>query len=89
MFMTILPQNNDVNGAKLSQNIFHFQSPAVFFPSKLIKLGSGAQQCAGEKHMFVLLGHRTCLYFWATVGLSGNQRTYVKFTGRNSSSSIS
>ena len=31
MFLAILPKNNDLNGAKLSQNIVHSQSPAIFF----------------------------------------------------------
>ena len=31
MFLTILPRNNYLNGAKLSQNIFHFHSTAIFF----------------------------------------------------------
>ena len=31
MFLAILPKNNALNGAKLSQNIFHFQSTAIFF----------------------------------------------------------
>ena len=31
MFLAISPKNNDINGAKLSQNIFHFESTAIFF----------------------------------------------------------
>ena len=30
MFLAILPNNDDLNGAKLSQNIFHFESTAIF-----------------------------------------------------------
>ena len=30
-WLFIFHQNNDLNGAKLSQNIFHFQSTAIFF----------------------------------------------------------
>ena len=35
MFLAISPNNDDLNGAKLSQNIFHFESTANFF-SKLV-----------------------------------------------------
>ena len=31
MFLAILPNNDDLNGAKLSQNIFHFERTAIFF----------------------------------------------------------
>ena len=31
LILVVLPKNNDLNGDKLSQNIFHFQSPAIFF----------------------------------------------------------
>ena len=31
MFLAISPNNNDLTGAKLSQNIFHFESTAIFF----------------------------------------------------------
>ena len=31
MFLAISPQNNSPNWAKLSQNIFLFQSTAIFF----------------------------------------------------------
>ena len=31
MFLAILPNNDDLNGAKLSQNNFHFESTAIFF----------------------------------------------------------
>ena len=31
MFLAISPKNNDLNGAKPSQNNFHFQSTAIFF----------------------------------------------------------
>ena len=30
MFLVISPKNNDLNGAKLSLNIFHFESTAIF-----------------------------------------------------------
>ena len=31
MFLVISPKNNGLNGAKLSQNIFHFEITAIFF----------------------------------------------------------
>ena len=31
MFLAISHKNNYLNGAKLSQNIFHFESTAIFF----------------------------------------------------------
>ena len=31
MFLAISPKNNYINGAKLSQNICHFESTAIFF----------------------------------------------------------
>ena len=31
MLLAILPKNNDLNGAKLSQFFFHFQSLVLFF----------------------------------------------------------
>ena len=39
MFLAISPKNNDLNGAKLSQNIFRFESTAIFFKiDQFIKL---------------------------------------------------
>ena len=31
MFLAILPNDDDLNGAKLSQNIFHFEGTVIFF----------------------------------------------------------
>ena len=36
MFLAILPEDNYLNGAKLSENIFHFHSRSIFILPKLI-----------------------------------------------------